>query len=169
MKIIFLAIALLFSVYAHADESARLSKISQIVEAQGLQQMFQQQLDQSKATAADVGQSLYQKMLEESGITDGQKNPKLEEVFTQYLERCTSMFTAKELVATWSSYYGKGLSEADLDKILAYYKSPVGKKDVHASQVAMARFSQAMAAEGQKRMNALIGQLMADLNSALAK
>lgn len=159
--------ALLLSAHTHADETARQAKIAQIVEAQGLQQMFQQQLDQSKTAAADLGKNLYRKILAESGINEGQENPKLEQVFTKYLERCASMFSAKELVATWSTFYGKDLSENDLDKILAYYKSPVGKKDVLASQVAMAGFSQVMAVEGEKRMHASIGQLMTDLKSAL--
>jgi hypothetical protein len=167
MKKALLVIALLLSAYAYADDSARQAKIAQIVKAQGLQQMFQQQIDQSKAAAADTGKNLYRKMLAESGITEGQENPKLEQVFTKYLERCASMLSARELVATWSSFYGKDLSEAELDKILAYYKSPVGKKDVLASQVAMAGFSQAMSAEVQKRMEASIGQLMADLKSAI--
>ena len=168
MKKFAIAVAILWSLHAQADEAARQAKIAQIIEAQGLQQMFQQQLDQSKAAAADIGKNLYRKMLAESGITEGQENPELEKVFAKYMERCATMFSAKELVATWSSFYGKDLSEADLTKILAYYKSPVGRKDVLASQSAMAGFSQAMAVEGEKRMSASIGQLMADLKTAMS-
>lgn len=167
MKYVLLAIALFISGNVNATESARQAKISKIIEAQGLQQMFQQQLDQSKAQASDLGKSLYRKMLSESGITDGQENPKLEAVFSRYIERCSTMFTAKEFVETWSRFYGNNLSEAELDKILAYYKSSVGKKDVAASQAAMVGFSQVMSAESQKRMNDSIGQLMADLKEAM--
>jgi hypothetical protein len=106
-------------------------------------------------------------MLSESGITDGQENTKFEQVFTQYIERCSTMFTAKEFVETWSRFYGKNLSEVELEKILAYYKSSAGKKDVAASQAAMVGFSQVMGAESQKRMNDSIGQLMADLKAAM--
>jgi hypothetical protein len=167
MKYLLLAIALVFSGHVNANESARQAKISEIIEAQGLLQMFQQQLDQSKAQASDLGKNLYRKMLSESGINDGQENPKLERIFTQYIERCSTMFTAKEFVETWSRFYGSNLSEAELEKILAYYKSPVGKKDVAASQAAMVGFSQVMSAESQKRMNDSIGQLMADLKAAM--
>lgn len=167
MKYVIFAIALVISGYATANESSRQAKISEIMEAQGLQQMFQQQLDQSKVQARDLGKNLYRKMLSESGISDGQENPKLEQVFTQYIERCSTMFTAKEFVETWSRFYGNNLSEADLEKILAYYKSSVGKKDVAASQAAMVGFSQVMGAESQKRMNDSVGQLMADLKAAM--
>ena len=168
MKYVVLAIALFIFGNVSAAESAREAKISKIIEAQGLQQMFQQQLDQSKAQASDLGKSLYRKMLSESGITEGQEeNPKLEAVFARYIERCSTMFTAREFVQTWSRFYGNNLSEAELDKILAYYKSSVGKKDVAASQAAMVGFSQVISAEGQKRMNDSIGQLMADLKAAM--
>ena len=59
-------------------------------------------------------------------------------------------------------------SNAELDQILAYYQSPVGKKDVRTSQIAMAQFSQAVNAQGQARVNASIGQLMTELKSVLA-
>ena len=167
MKYLLLAIALVISVHVNANESARQAKISKIMEAQGLQQMFQQQLDQSKAQASDLGKNLYRKLLADSGIADGQENPKLERVFTQYIERCSTMFTAKEFVETWSRFYGSNLSEADLEKILAYYKSSAGKKDVAASQAAMVGFSQVIGAETQKRMNDSVGLLIADLKAAM--
>lgn len=167
MKYLLLTIALVISGHVNANESTRQAKISKIMEAQGLQQMFQQQLDQSKAQASDFGKNLYRKMLSESGIADGQENPKLERVFAQYIEHCSTMFTAKEFVETWSRFYGSNLSEAELEKILAYYKSSVGKKDIAASQAAMLGFSQVISAESQKRMNDSIGQLMADLKAAM--
>ena len=167
MKYLLLAVALAFSGHVNANELARQEKIAKIIEAQGLQQMFQQQLDQSKAQATDLGKNLFRKMLSENGIADGRENPKLERIFIQYIERCSSMFTAQEFVETWSRFYGNNLSEAELEKILAYYKSPVGKKDVAASQTAMVRFSQEMRSEGQKRLNDSIGILMADLKEAM--
>lgn len=161
-------VVILFSSLAHAGGATQQAKIAQIVEAQGLQQMFQQQLDQAKTSASEMGKSVYQKIIAESGDTKGSPNPKLERIFTNYIERCALMFSAKELVDTWASFYGNGLSDKELDEILAYYKSPTGKKDVLASQAAMSSFSQLMAVEGQKRLNASIGQLMAEMKAALA-
>jgi hypothetical protein len=169
MKFLLLAIALVISTHVNADEAIRQAKISRIIEAQGLPQMFQQQLDQSKNQASDLGENLYRKILSESGIADGQENPELELVFTQYMERCSTMFTANELVEIWSRFYGNDLSEADLDKILAYYESSAGKKDVAASHAAMTGFSQVVSSESQKRMGDSIKQLMADLKAALGK
>jgi hypothetical protein len=164
-----LLIALFFCGTAVADEASRREKIAKIVEAQGLHQMFQQQLDQGKASAADIGKSIVEKMLAESGAAPVQKSPKLEQIFLRYMERCAAMFSATELVDTWSRYYGKDLTEGELDQVLAYYQSAVGKKDVLASQAAMIGFGKTMSDEGQIRLNASISQLMADLKGALKK
>ncbi|MDR2208509.1 MAG: DUF2059 domain-containing protein [Azoarcus sp.] len=169
MKKILVFFALVLSTHVHADEASRQAKIAQIVEAQGLHQMLQEQLDQSKALAAEIGRDTFRKMLLEIGIAEGEETKALEQVLVEFNERCAVMFSAKELVAMWSAFYGKDLSEADLDKILAYYKSPTGKKDVRAAQIAMVEFSKAMNAEGQKRLNESIEQLISDLKTAIAK
>jgi hypothetical protein len=166
MKFLLLAIALVLSVQVTADESVRQAKIAKVLEAQGLLQMFQQQIEQSKSQASDAGKDIYRTILREGGIEEGQENPKLEQVFTQYIERCSTMFTADEFVEIWSRFYGNDLSEAELDELLAFYTSPVGKKDVAASQAAMIGFSQVVGTESQKRVNNSIGQLIADLKAA---
>jgi hypothetical protein len=164
MKFLLLAMMFVISAHASANEPVRQAKIAEIMEAQRLLQMFQQQLDQAKVQASELGRDIYQKVLAESG---GKENPKLELVFTRYIERCSTIFTAEEFVEIWSRFYGSELSEADLDGILAYYQSSIGKKDVVASQAALLGFSQVMSTEGQKRFNDAFGQLMTDLKAAM--
>jgi len=169
MRTALLVITIIFSLSANAEESGRLAKIAKIVEAQGLHLTFQQQLDHSSAAACSIGTNIYRKMLADKGITQDQGNPRLSGILAQYLERCGAMFSTKELVDMWSSFYGPDLTDSDLNRILAYYKSSAGKKDAKASRLAMARFSQVMTIEAEKRMNASIHQLTRDLLDALAK
>ena len=167
MKYLLAAIAFVVSAQAGANDLARQEKIAKIIEAQGLHQMFQQQLDQSRGQAAELGKDIYRKVLAESGIAPGQENPRLEQVFTRYVERCSTLFTADEMVATWARFYGSDLSTADLDKILAYYRSSAGKKDIAASQSALVGFSQALTGESRKRVGDAIEQLLADMKAAM--
>ena len=163
------AVVLLFSAQAHAVETTRQLKIERIIEAQGLRQMMQQQLDQSKSAASEMGTDILTKVLAEEGLTPDQASPELKAVFQNFLEKTGAIFTAKELVDTWSQAYGSGLSDADLDNILAYYQSPTGKKEVVASQVAMQIFGRSVNAESQKRLNVLMTTFLADLKSASTK
>lgn len=166
--ILALAVLLAGSI-AHADDATKSAKIARIVEAQGLQQMFQAQMDQGLVTAREVGREVVRRMAQEAGMSQADAAAKLEPVFQRYLERCATMFTAKELVDLWTDAYGRDLSERELDQILAYYRSPVGRKDVAASRSAMGGFTQAVNAIGKQRFDASLGQLIADLKTAMQK
>jgi hypothetical protein len=72
---------------------------------------------------------------------------------------------ADDLVALWSRLYGRDLSNDDLDQILAYYTSSVGRKDVAASHSAMAEFAATTGAEAQRRIRAAAEQLTTDLKA----
>ncbi len=170
MKVVALCLAAAFACTpALANEAQRQETIARIVEAQGLQDMFQQQIDVSRASAVEMGQRTFKKILLEAGVPEGKEDPRLAEIFGRYVERCATMFTAKELVSTWAGAYGKGLSDSELKQILAYYRSPLGKKDVQASQVAMASFAKTMLVESEKRVNDSVVQLMSEIKVVVGK
>ena len=49
---------------------------------------------------------------------------------------------AKEIVEVWAKAYGSRFNDKELDGLLAYYKSPLGQKDVKASQAALPELTQ---------------------------
>jgi hypothetical protein len=169
LKSVFVLILFLMAGSSYADDTTRRAIINQIVEAQGLQQMFQGQLDQSKSVAGQYGRDIFNRVMNE--LAPGQTKPdsKMEAIFSRYLDSCASMWTAKELADAWAKHYGKGLSDQDLDQILAYYLSPAGKKDVAASQYAMVNFTRETQTESIKRMNAATDKLIAELKAAVSK
>lgn len=121
MKYLLLAFALILSTLAHADEAARQSIITGIMEAQGLQQ----RLDQTKNDATTIGEHFYRRALLKNCLahsancnTEGQANPALDQVYTQYIERCAALFSANGYVDLFSGY-----SDAELGEIQAYYRS----------------------------------------------
>ena len=164
-KINIFIIAMFLSTSVLASEKNRDLTIAQIIEAQGLHQMFQSQLDQSKIAAQELGADLVKKILRESGVPEGDSNPKLEEAVNRNMARFSALFSAQDYVAMWTRFYGQSLSDAELEQILAYYKSSAGKKDVLASQSAMIQFAQEIHAEERKRMSVLTDQLISDLKA----
>jgi hypothetical protein len=168
-KIVFFITAFFLFGSALADDTSRKEKITAIVEAQGLQQMFQTQLNQSKATAEQYGRNIFNKIIKNVGPDDEKANPDLEAIFGRYLEKCSSMWSANELVEVWSKHYGQELSDQDLDQILTYYKSTAGKKDIAASQAAMNGFLNVMQTKGLQRMNVAVEELVGELKASLKK
>ncbi len=169
MKAIVVIAALLLSTHAMADEASKRAKILKLAEVQGLEQMFQQQVDQSKANLATLGRDLAAKAVIDSGQAMGGKNPRVEKLIERMVDHASHLFTAKEYADLWSRNFGKDLSEADIDQMLVYYKSPVGQKDVRASQLAMGSFASAIGAETQKRVKVLIDEFTKDLKAGAKK
>jgi hypothetical protein len=167
MKTILFLATLLLSTHALADEASKRAKITALAKVQGLEQMFQQQLDQSKASIAALGNDIFEKTMKENGAAASPDDPKAKEILKRYMERAALIYTAKEYADTWSRSYGKDLSEADLDKMLAYYRSPLGQRDVRATQAAMINFSEVVAKESQARLGALIEEMIKDLKATL--
>ncbi len=169
MKAIVVIAALLLSTHAFADEASKRAKILKLAEAQGLEQMFQQQVDQSKTNLATLGRDLAAKAVLDSGQATGGKNPRVEKLIERTVERATHLLSAKEYADIWSRNFGKDLTEADVDQMLVYYKSPAGQKDVRASQLAMGSFTSAIGAETQKRFKVLMDDLVKDLKAGAKK
>ena len=168
MKRAVLIATLFLGTQAHADEASKRAKIGKLIAVQGMEQMFKQQLDSSKTAMVEMGTKIVRSMSDEN--TPPSASEKLvEPIFNRFVEDVGNMFTARELVDRWSSQYGKELTEADIDKILAYYSSPIGQKDVKASQMAMVGFSATVNTETEKRAMKLLEKLKVELTAAMPK
>jgi hypothetical protein len=168
MKRAVLIATLFLCTQAHADEASKRAKIGKLIAVQGMEQMFKQQLDSSKTAMVEMGTKIVRSMSDEN--TPPSASEKLvEPIFNRFVEDVGNMFTARELVDRWSSQYGKELTEADIDKILAYYSSPIGQKDVKASQMAMVGFSATVNTETEKRAMKLLEKLKVELTAAMPK
>ena len=157
---------ILLTMQAHADEKNRNAIIGRIIAAQQLPQIFEQQQQQSKASYEELGKSIFQKMITDLGTPDQKINPRFYKAFSDYMDRCSTLLSVEEQIAMWTSLYGKDMSEDELKQALAYYESPIGKKDVQASQVAMIGFSQMVTTEFQKRNEQSLSKLIADIRAA---
>lgn len=137
--------------------------VRQIIVAQGLLDFFEQQMTQQREATRASATQMFEAMFREAG---GQPTPKAVTAFERLVVRSAEIFTAQELVDAWSAEYGRELSTSDLTSILAYYESPIGKKDVSASKAAMARFSQWATQQGLARSSTLLTEFISELKAA---
>ncbi len=96
----------------------------------------------------------------------GQVNPKQKAAFERYLAGVSTLFTAKEITDAWRAAYGKDLSEQELQEVLRYYQSPVGRKDVAASKRAMTTYTTWMTQTSQARSAPLLRTLVQEMQAA---
>jgi hypothetical protein len=150
-------------------QDAKAQKITELVKVTRLDDMFEQQISQGRASYAAFGRKLFTQMIEESGTTDPSKRERLEAIFARYLENGASTWKSEDLVAIWTRHFGQGLDEDDLDRILIFYRSPSGQRLVAANQEAMTAFISEAAALSQDRLRTAVERLRADLKEELAR
>jgi len=165
MKPVVLIVSALFGCLASTSalaQDARTSLIQRIAEAQGLTQSFDQQLVALKETTHILAKGIF-----DQNVQSGrQPNPKEQAAFKRFETRNANMFTSKEIVAAWTAHYGREMSIQDLEDVLRYWESTVGRKDVAAMKAAMPGFSNWVAQETHSRSTSLVADFIAELKAA---
>jgi hypothetical protein len=144
-------------------QEARAEVIQKIAASQGLFEMFEQQLAQQRDSMKGYAAKLFEQTTAETGM---QPNAKEKAALEQFLAKAPTVFSATEITNTWTATYGKDLSVPELQDILKYYDSPIGRKDVAASKAAMISFSIWMNQEAQVRATSLIKEMLQELKAA---
>ena len=135
------------SLHAHAD--TRTDKIGTLMQTLGLVKMFEQRIEQTNVRNEQIGKQAIKQILDGlNPSADMQK--KLSATFKAYIKNVESPWTSAQIVKVWAKYYGANFSEAELDQLIVFYSSPLGKKDVSESKKAMAKFSQEFQEKGDK-------------------
>ncbi|MDO9179016.1 MAG: hypothetical protein Q7U16_11995 [Agitococcus sp.] len=128
-NLIVIALIGLISGGVHAQDE-REKTIQQIIEALDYSRQFKSQIEQANNYSKEEVRQLYQKMKTDSG---GTLNPKVEDIVNRYMSKNPMQYN-DEIISTWGKLFGKDLSQDDLNKILAFHQSSVGKKFTLASE-----------------------------------
>jgi hypothetical protein len=139
---------------ARGEEDSKTAKIAELVQLQGLGKMMEQTKAAGREAAIQTARSLTDKMFSQSPNTPPEKRAAIEAASQQFLSEVENSFDQDDAVQAWGRFYSEGLTDKELDAIVAYYRSPVGQKDVRASQAAQPQFQKYMA---EKRAAALNG------------
>jgi len=166
-----LAFATLFGLVipCAAQEDPKQRRIAELVRTIRMQDMFDEQLMQTRAAYSQLGKKLLEQILSESPDIDAEKRARLEGIFARYMEKGASRWKAEELVAIWSRHYGENLSNDELDQIIAFYKSPIGQKDIDATRAATLAYTTEVTASAQARIQDAVKQLAAELREEMAR
>jgi len=81
----------------------------------------------------------------------------------QMLHEVDGKFDQEDAARAWGRFYSENVTEADLDAILAYYRSPAGQADVSASRAALGHVQHYMV---EKRAAAQAGRGVGSTSAA---
>jgi len=162
-------VLLLVSSAAIADPTARDETIAALVRATGLEEMLEQSRQQAREQAGQISDQMLQEVLKGANALTPDQNEAIASASRTFAQSCAETLDVKDAISAWSRFYAANLSDEELKQILAYYTSPVGRKDVAASQAALPQWQAHLAATNSMKMQAAIEKYVADLKQIVAK
>lgn len=137
-KMAILTLLALIPISAIAED--RDAKIRALMEAQGLLGMFEEQLEMGKVQGEQVGQQMMSQLMSQLNPNE-EFQEQFQQAFTSFMKKLQTPWAAEEIVDVWANYYGKHFSDSELDQLLKFYTSEIGKKEVAASKSALPEFT----------------------------
>lgn len=139
MKKIF-CIVLLLSMPTFSYANERESQIKTLMEAQGLLELFGNQIKMGEMQGKQMALQIMQRLMSQITPNEEYKN-KLKSVFDALMKKMKTPWGEKEIIKVWTEYYGKQFSDEELKQLIAFYNSPIGKKEVSSTRVALVAFT----------------------------
>ena len=98
--------------------------------------MFEQQMAEGKLQGKKQAQTMMDQLM--SGLNPSKEfDTRLRLAFEEFMKALEPTWTAHDIVDVWAKAYGAHFTDQELDQLVEYYTSALGKKDVIASQVAL--------------------------------
>lgn len=159
-SVLLFVLACVITSAASADD--RSTKVRALMEAQGLLTTVQQQL----ASGRERGRAMARQMMDNALkdlVPDDATKEKMTKAANQFIEEAQSPLTAADIVAIWSDAYGSKFTDAELDRLLAYYQSPLAQKEVQISRQALTVLSERAQAAYKPVLDAAIANYVGRL------
>lgn len=134
-------ILMTFALGAQATEEERSAKVIKLLETQGMQATFDDQMrvrEEYRKRSVQVMVDETLKRLKPNAVFRKKFNVAAMELF----EALQPPWSSQEVVDIWAGIYGSKFSDEELDQLLAFYSSPVAQKEVYAGRESLMEFSQ---------------------------
>jgi hypothetical protein len=134
---IFLVVLMPFSVFAETNTG----KVKVLMEALGLLDMWSTQIASGKIQSEKMGQQTLDQMMSQLNPNEEFKK-RFSDAYKSYMKKVVAPWSPQEIVEVWAKYYGPNFTEEELDKLIEFYTSELGKKDVAATKLTMVQFTE---------------------------
>ena len=128
---------MIFSVSAFGSE--RVEKIRVLMETTGLVQTYEQQIAYGRERCKAQAQQMLHQVLE--GLNPSPEfSERLRSAAEKFIGDLMPPWSASEIVEVWAGIYGEKFTDVELDGLISFYSSPLGKKDLQAKRDSLPEF-----------------------------
>jgi uncharacterized protein len=158
------ALFVLGSTGARSDDSSKNAKLAELFKLTGLDRTLEQRRESCRKQAEAVRAQVMEQM--KATFPDGAPAwKKLDAAYTRFLEASQPAWTTDEAVQRYAQLYGAGVTEDELDQIIAFYRSPAGMKDIAASEAAIPQWNEFLAQKDQAVFQKNFERFLRDLKA----
>lgn len=159
---------LVLSCAAVAGPPTHEEKITELVSLTGLAETLDQSRTSSRVEAHKLSDQLLDQIFDDPGALDVEQRKKIAAAARRFSDACADSLDVDEAVAKWGEYYAASLSEEELDDVLRYYRSPVGRKDVAATKAAMPLWLAYLSSHREASMQLAVKRYSAELEQIMS-
>lgn len=154
--------------YVCADDKSKEAKLAELMKIQGIYEMIEQAQEGSQEMLnqnfLETEQDLKAKFPALFESSDQKFKTLLDKFFDQMSQRIPP---TEEAVKVYAKIYGASLTEPELDKILEYYKTPMGQKDITAAKKANQEFNKYFMEQVQEHASKVTTSFYDELNTII--
>lgn len=153
---------LLLAVPCLAYSGAREAKIETLMKAQGLLELWQQQIDYGKKEGKKQAKRIVNQILSKLNPSDVYRD-RFEKAYMNFIAKLQDNWAAQQIVDVWAKYYGPHFSDEELEELILFYTSEIGQKDVKATKSTMIEFTAYFQAENKPILEKATGEYIDEL------
>ena len=159
-KVTIFILTLALSTIAFSNEKN--DKIRVLMEAQGLLEMFEQQLAMGKIQNEKMGQQVIEQIMIQLNPSQ-EFQERFSTAFKKFIEKIATPYSAEKIVGVWAKYYGNEFTNEELDELIKFYTSKIGKKEISASKIAITKFTEHFQKLNEPLMKSAMQEYIAEL------
>jgi hypothetical protein len=165
MKWIPVLLIVLCSSFAFADTKE--DKARKLFEIQGIERSWQTSIVERRAQEKKQAHEMTDQIL-------AQFNPnkifraKIDKAAEKFIDSLQTSRTAKDIIDVLIPIYASKFSESEIDRLIEFYGSEVGRKDSEVSKVAMKKAAEHYEEQNQKIRTAATNEFVRDIQSIAA-
>lgn len=160
MKYFLLSLIVLCSVHARAYTKDE--KVQRLFEIQGIVASFQASLDESRAQAKIETRQMMDQMLTQMNLSK-EFQVRMSLAGDKFMKTLQTNRAAEDIVKVLVQYYSPHFTDAEIDKLIEFYSSEVGKKDAEVSPAAMRKVTEHFKESNEKLRILAVNEFVKDL------
>jgi hypothetical protein len=154
---------------AYGDQNTKASKLNELMELSGMVKIMEQARNRNKMQALQYKQQVMKQFEQKFRIKDPEVWKYFENEYQKFIDSLEPKWSSEDAVQKYVDLYGSRMTEEEIDKILEFEKSKVGKKSTAVSQEIVPLWIDYLTKENDAQFSEGLQNFAANLQTFIAK